>query len=105
MVRFSSAVAACSAGEDGVEALLGTEVSIVAPISAAIAAPPRIHIFVFIRASGTPRNRQEYSQRIVDIVSLCDSPPEIAGGGIYPAMGARRECTAMLRSARLAKHE
>jgi len=51
MLWFNSAVAARSAGEDGVEALLSTEENIVAPTSAAIAALVRIHVLVFIRAS------------------------------------------------------
>jgi hypothetical protein len=51
MARFSSAVAARSAGEEGTDALLATDVGVVAAMSAAIAALVRIHVLVFIGVS------------------------------------------------------
>ena len=83
IARFSSAVAARSVGEEGTEAVLVTDVSVVAATSAAIAAQGRAHVLVFIHTSSAFHVPFGIFPGEVELKSLCDSQPEIDSDGNY----------------------
>jgi hypothetical protein len=83
MARLSSAVAARSAGEEGTDALLATDVSVVAAMSATIAALVAIQVVVFMGISSGSRNRWDFSRREWNVGVPSDSTREIASDGNY----------------------
>ena len=94
MARFSSAVAARSAGDEGTEALLVTDVSVVAAMSTAIAEPVRIHVLVFIGISSGSKSRGIF-RREEELASLSDSLPEIDSGGNYSVADCCRSASSV----------